>query len=301
MGFADAEQLLGVALVALWLLAAALSAAGRLPWVGRLSAATLIGTGVAAGLFTLQATVVDAVADPDGISAADAPVLHWLVEHRTPAATATALAVTSVGGTAGMTVLAAVIALVLWFRRRRWEAGVVIVAAAGAGVLVETLKNLYDRPRPPEATRLAVETNYSLPSGHALGSAVVLGIVAAVAVVALRGVAARTTAVVLAVLAVAAIGLSRLYLGVHWLTDVLNGWLVGGTWLALCITLLVHRRPVPVPDPDPGPPAEGPAPEIAEPHPADPHTDRLITDRSLQDQTADGPVDQPTVPGPDWS
>jgi hypothetical protein len=168
MRFADAEQLLGVALVVVWLLAAALSMAGRFPDGGKLSAATLLGTGIAAGLFTLQAAVVDAVADPDGISAADAPALQWFVEHRTPAFTAVAVAIGTVGGTAGMAVLAAAVALVLWFRRRRWEAGVVIVAASGAGVLVETLKNLYDRSRPPEVTRLTVETNYSLPSGHAL-------------------------------------------------------------------------------------------------------------------------------------
>src|SRR5690349_16733352 len=102
MRFADTEQWLGVALVALWLLVAGLSMAGRLPRVRRLSAAKLIGTGVAAGLFTLQATVVDAVADPDGISAADTPLLHWLVAHRSPAATAAAVKVTTVGGTAGM-------------------------------------------------------------------------------------------------------------------------------------------------------------------------------------------------------
>jgi membrane-associated phospholipid phosphatase len=307
MRFADTEQWLGVALVALWLLTAGLSMIGRVPWRKRVSAATLIGTGVAAGLFTLQATVVDAVADPAGISAADAPLLQWLVAHRTPAATVVAMTISTVGGTAGMAVLATLAALVLWLRHRRWEAGVVIVAAAGAGVLVETLKNLYDRIRPPEATRLVVETNFSLPSGHALGSTVVLGILAAVAALVLRGTAARVTAVVLAAVLVAAIGVSRLYLGVHWLTDVLDGWLVGGTWLALCVMLLVHRQPVPLPDPDPAT-AVGPAPDLAPELAPDPLADAptvgLLVDppagRPTQKRpaTADAPAEPPTIPGP---
>lgn len=255
MRFADAEQWLAAALLIVWLVAAGLSAFRQVPRVKRLSTVTLTGTGVAAGLFALQAGVVDAVADPDGISAADTPALQWLVDHRAPFATAAATAVSLVGGTSAMAVLAAVVVLVLWFRRRRWEAGVVAVATAGAAILVETLKNIYDRPRPPQATRLVVETNYSLPSGHALGSTVVLGIVAAVAVLVLRGTAARTTAVVLAAVLVVAVGLSRLYLGVHWLTDVLDGWLVGGAWLALCVTVLFHTRPVPLPGPDPERPA----------------------------------------------
>jgi undecaprenyl-diphosphatase len=306
--FADAEQWLSVALVALWLLAAGLSKVGRVPRMERLSPATLIGTGVAAGLFTLQAAVVDAVADPAGISAADGPLLQWLVAHRIPAATAVAATISTVGGTAGMAILAALAALVLWLRHRRWEAGIVIVAAAGAGVWVETLKNLYARARPPEASRLVVETNFSLPSGHALGSTVVLGILAAVAVVVLRGAAARVTAVVLAATLVAAIGVSRLYLGVHWLTDVLDGWLVGGTWLALCVTLLLHRQPVPLPDPDPAI-AAGPGPDLA-PELApeaqtdappvgllvDPTADRPAQKRS--DTPGGTPAEPPPTPGP---
>ncbi|MEK6439052.1 phosphatase PAP2 family protein [Pseudonocardia sp. T1-2H] len=188
---------------------------------------------------------MDAVADPDGISAADVPLLHWTVANRSLAATAPALAGTTLGGTTGMAVLATVAAVVLWLRRRRWEAGVVIVTAAGAGVLVETLKNFYDR---------------------------VLGILAAVAVVVLLDRTARTVAVVLAATLVVAIGLSRLYLGAHWLTDVLDGWLVGATWLALCVTLLLHRRPVPLPAPDPALPdparPAGPVSEVtADPSP----------------------------------
>jgi membrane-associated phospholipid phosphatase len=243
MRVADAEQWLGAVVLVVWLLVAGLSTAGRLPRTGRLRRSTLIGTGVAAGLFALQASIVDAVADPDGISAADPPTLQWMVEHRSPAATAFFQAVAAAGGTLGMAVVATAAVAVLWARRRLLDGAVVAVAALGSGLLVDLLKNFYDRPRPPDLTKLGPETNYSLPSGHALGSIVVLGAVTAVVVLAVRRPGVRAAVVTLAALAVVTIGLSRLYLGVHWLTDVLDGWLVGGTWLALCVTFLVRRRP----------------------------------------------------------
>jgi membrane-associated phospholipid phosphatase len=249
MGFADAEQWLGVAVLVVWLVVAGLSLAGRLPRAHRLRRPTLVGTGVAAGLFALQAGVVDAVADPNGISAADPPILRWMVEHRSPAATAFFRAVAAAGGTPGMAALATITAVVLVIRRRIRDAAVVAVAAAVSGLLVDLLKNFYARPRPPEPTRLGPETNYSLPSGHALGSIVVLGTISAVVVLVVRGAAVRAVVVSTAALAVAAIGLSRLYLGVHWLTDVLDGWLVGGTWLALCVVFLVGRPGAPTSSP----------------------------------------------------
>jgi membrane-associated phospholipid phosphatase len=243
MRFADVEQWLGGGVLVAWLLVAGLSMAGRLPVVRGLRRSTLIGTGVAAGLFALQASVVDAVADPDGISAADPPVLQWMVEHRSPVATTFFRLVAAAGGTAGMTVLASIAVLILLVRRRVRHAVVVAAAGVGSSLLVTLLKDLYQRPRPPVATRLGPETNYSLPSGHALGSIVVLGAIAAVVVLLARRTWLRVATVAVVALAVVAIGSSRLYLGVHWLTDVLDGWLVGGTWLTLCVTFLVAGQP----------------------------------------------------------
>jgi len=79
------------------------------------------------------------------------------------------------------------------------------------------------------------ETNESFPSGHALASAAILGVVLVV-LLPLRGRATRIGVLLGVGLFVVAIGLSRLYLGVHWATDVLGGWVTGLAWLALCLT-----------------------------------------------------------------
>jgi len=253
MWFADTGQGLSWALMAGWLLAVVLAVIGSrtgnsglgrvLPPAVRLPVA--IGSGVAAVLVVVQAGLVDTVADGGGAGLLDRSVLSWFVAHRGGVATTAMAAVSALGGTVGMAVLAVLAASLLWWFHRCAEAVVVVVATAGAGVLVTGFKNLYGRARPPEAYRLSVETNASLPSGHALGSIVVLGVLAAVVVILWRRTAVQVTAVATAVVGIVAVAVSRLYLGVHWVTDILTGWALGGAWLALCVTTLVliqHRR-----------------------------------------------------------
>lgn len=199
----------------------------------------VVATGIAALLFLSQATVVDAIADRPGIPAADESTLQWMLAHRAPVPTAMFEEITYLGGTVGMLGLAAA-AVALVLAHRRWEALVVVVTATGGELLTDALKDLYQRPRPPDLTRLTVATSYSLPSGHSLVSVVALGIMAAVGVHLLHRTSARVAVVGFAGVLAVAIGVSRLYLGVHWLTDVLDGWLLGGTWLALCTAALAR-------------------------------------------------------------
>lgn len=93
--------------------------------------------------------------------------------------------------------------------------------------------------RPPVAEQLTVETTFSLPSGHAVASTVVLGLLAALALRYTRRVAVRVAVIVAAAVGIATIVVSRLYLGVHWLSDTLTSWLLGGAWLAACVTALM--------------------------------------------------------------
>ncbi|AEA24245.1 phosphoesterase PA-phosphatase related protein [Pseudonocardia dioxanivorans CB1190] len=173
-----------------------------------------------------------------GPAAADPTVLADFLDVRTPDLTTAAVVVTTVGSTAAMAGLAAAACVLLWLRGHRRDVLFLAAATIGASALFRLLKALFDRARPPAATRLVTETNESLPSGHATMSLVVVG---ALVVVGWHAWGVRTRVAVLtgATLWVLAVGATRLYLGVHWFSDVLAGWLVGATWLTVCV--LVRR------------------------------------------------------------
>jgi len=130
--------------------------------------------------------------------------------------------------------LAAVV--LLWLRGRRRTAGFVAVAVVGAATLESLTKVIVGRARPVFSDPVAHAAGKSFPSGHAMTSLTVFGLV-----VILAG-HHRRAAIGVAVVAVGAVGFSRLALGVHYLSDVLGGWLLGTAWL-LAVDWLFNRRP----------------------------------------------------------
>lgn len=122
---------------------------------------------------------------------------------------------------------------------RRWlEAAALIVCLAGGGVLNLLLKNLFERAR-PEMFRVIDETGYSFPSGHAMVSLCFYGILAYLISRHIPRWRWRLLLFILTAIFVAAIGISRIYLGVHYPTDVLAGYAAGCTWLFFCLSLLL--------------------------------------------------------------
>ena len=115
-------------------------------------------------------------------------------------------------------------------------------APAAAGLLGNGTKLGYDRPRPPVSAHLIAVSESSLPSGHTLDATIVLGVLAVVAVALLRGAGARIAVVLAACAGIAVAGAARVYLGVHWATDVLAGGLRGGAWGAFSAAVLLGCR-----------------------------------------------------------
>ncbi|HEY2078121.1 MAG TPA: phosphatase PAP2 family protein [Streptosporangiaceae bacterium] len=117
--------------------------------------------------------------------------------------------------------------------RKRWRLAIyLLVTGAGALVLDPVLKSLIGRLRPVVAHPIAYGTGSSFPSGHSLGSIVCYGAVLLVFLPAARGLWRRAFIIVLVTL-IAVIGMSRILLGVHYLSDVVGGWAIGITWLGV--------------------------------------------------------------------
>ena len=141
-------------------------------------------TAIVGVLVALAGVPFALVATDEALAAADSPVLGWVVEHRTPGLTTAAEVVSLVGGTVGTGGLAVLSAVVLFGRGHRRTALIWVLGVVAGSVTIRLVKLAVERPRPPEYLRLAPETTASLPSGHALMSALGLGLTAA-AVIAL--------------------------------------------------------------------------------------------------------------------
>jgi undecaprenyl-diphosphatase len=141
---------------------------------------------------------------------------------------------TTLGGTTNLTLFVLIAVIFLLLHRRVASALLVIVAVLGGTAISELIKSLFGRDRPPLIYRAVETSNASFPSGHAMLSTITYLTLGAMLAQVMPGrrqkVFVFATAVVLALI----IGASRVYLGVHWLTDVLAGWSLGAAWAMVC-------------------------------------------------------------------
>ncbi|CAN5228970.1 phosphatase PAP2 family protein [soil metagenome] len=149
------------------------------------------------------------------------------------------LDLTALGDVATLTIVVLLAAGFLIAARRGSTAVFFLVEVMAGSALVNAMKALVDRGRPDVVEHLGSFQTASFPSGHAAQSAIVYLSLAILVVRVVPGRAARIYVIVAAGLLTVAIGLSRLYLGVHWPSDVLAGWAIGSGW-ALMVALLAQ-------------------------------------------------------------
>ncbi|MEO8115145.1 MAG: phosphatase PAP2 family protein [Phenylobacterium sp.] len=154
--------------------------------------------------------------------------------------------VTALGGFTVLTVVTVVAVLAFLFHRRRLHALVLAATAVGAELCGEVLKSLYDRPRPDLVPHGSYVYSGSFPSGHSmLSAAIYLTLAMLISSLEPRQ-TTKALAFVVAALLMLAVGFSRVYLGVHWPSDVLAGWCAGAAWaLAAWLALLALTRQQP--------------------------------------------------------
>ena len=142
--------------------------------------------------------------------------------------------ITSLGG-AAVLVLLTVAALGYLLLVRKWSAAIFVAISIVGGTLISTaLKHIFDRPRPDLVPHGSIVSSSSFPSGHSMTAAVVYLTLAAVLMRVQTRRRLQLYVLTLALLITVAVGISRVYLGVHWPSDVLAGWTAGAAWAVLC-------------------------------------------------------------------
>jgi membrane-associated phospholipid phosphatase len=167
----------------------------------------------------------------------DEPIRRWVLAHQIPAVRETFLIITRFGSPAVIFSGTAALAAWLWRERGLSIAGAVVMSPAVSLAIFSSIKRIYRRKRPEGGARLH-ELTYAFPSGHAAASAAVFG--TASYVLWREGMLSRGVAESIAGTGALLVGASRVYLDVHWTTDVLGGWAVGS--LVAAMSAAVYER-----------------------------------------------------------
>lgn len=189
------------------------------------------------------AELTRAVVERNGLAAYDRAVAVWLAGHRQPWLTTT-MRVITVLGTSWIMIAAVVVAAALPAPRSRRirNAVVAFTVVTGTGLLVEVIKTLMGRGRPAVGGALTPAFGYAFPSGHAAQVLATFGVVAYLLAGTLTRTAARVAVWATAGAVVLLVGFSRLYLGAHWLTDVLAGYALAAAWTITVLTVSARWR-----------------------------------------------------------
>jgi len=180
----------------------------------------------------------------------DVAVLRWLGEHHTKLLTAAAVELTYLGTGTVVLAIVGVAALFLWHTEHKHSARLLLAAVAGNILLNGALKLVFHRPRPSVFEWQTVAVSSSFPSGHAMSATVCYGTVAYLVARLQKHRWSRVLTLTGAVVLILLICVTRLYLGVHYPSDVLAGMLVGLAWASFCMatleaSLVIARRRAP--------------------------------------------------------
>ena len=195
----------------------------------------LVAVAVVGWVFGL---VVHDVISRKDLAGLDGTVYRFLLDHREPALTDASQMVASLGGTMQLTALTMGLAALVWWRTKRpRDLLLPLLAAGGSWLLVEVVKVVVHRPPPPLAGMLTETPGFAFPSGQATRSMACMLTVAFIAWGVLGSWRSKVVAVTAALSLAILVGLARLTLAVHWLTDVLGGWALGTLWFAVIVVV----------------------------------------------------------------
>ncbi len=194
----------------------------------------LIGLVATLGLLALLTEFHEQISDP-WLRTADAAIANYLHQRSTPWLTGFMFTLSVIGSWKVMFPVVALLFVWLLIRRSRGDGLILVAAVAGASIINILLKLLFQRPRPSPLWALAHETSFSFPSGHSVTAMAFYGTVAFLLWRRVESRVARAAIVITTILLILGTGASRVYLGVHYPSDVAAGFLVGATWVATVV------------------------------------------------------------------
>ena len=199
-------------------------------WFEFLSLSLLLGLAAAIGALVFFGWLADEVLEGETrhFDEVTRAAIHQLAS---PALTTLMRGLSFIGSTISLTI--GTIILVAWFAKRKWgrEAKLFAITMIGAGLLNVTLKLAFKRERPVPFFNLTAPETYSFPSGHSLTSAVFFGALAAILTARIKSKRVQVAIWIVATAMFLLIGLSRIYLGVHYTTDVIAGFAAALIWI----------------------------------------------------------------------
>lgn len=164
----------------------------------------------------------------------------WLFNIRSPGLVDFFSSITQLGGSVFIATLAVIIATILIYQKKRLEMLGLIITVAGSGASMLAIKHLIQRPRPVGIAAI-VEDSYSFPSGHGTLSMALYGYLIYLLWLTKWSRAIKICFAILLAVLIILVGFSRLYLGVHYLTDVLAGLALGAVWIWFAVRLAGRR------------------------------------------------------------
>ena len=186
--------------------------------------------------------IAEDVVGHEALSVFDERLARWLHARATPPLTRLMLVATELGDWVVVTGLTLATAFFFtWTRRRQWLLALVLVVPGGA-LLNELMKFAFQRARPTLHNPILALTGYSFPSGHTMTATLLYGFLAIFVFQVVRAWRLRVFAALISAILVAMVGLSRMYLGAHYLSDVLAAVAAGIVWLVLCLNTLETLR-----------------------------------------------------------
>lgn len=208
----------------------------------RLGVQALLSAAVAVMASAAFLEIADETSADEGLGQFDIALSAALSQHATDEQLQVFATITHLGDKAFLMPLVAVVALLLLWNRRWFVAAAWVVACAGGALLNVALKNLFERARPEHLHGFATADGWSFPSGHSSGALIVYGLLGYLAVLHTPK-SIHLPAAAIAMTLVVSVGLSRVILQVHFLSDVLGGYAFGASWVAAWVAgMEVLRR-----------------------------------------------------------